>query len=367
MSFSIYRKTRSVRLTVTTESGGQVVVENFSGDQGFRLSFDTTRAMSDQPADAQVVALNLPPDALAVLESAQPSRADDLDALLSGKQLQSAVVNSDGDDALGAGFLIVEVEAGFDGQVSRIFRAIGSRTSTTTDGDDVTHITTIKANENLDGTLLGLPAATFPAGSSTFAVVDYLRRIAGLGPGNLTPASLTAILGKSVISSPYHVSGGQALTRIKSVLAALKMRWFVDDREIWVCASDEAPSPTGALPWVDDGPPEDLEPIIGRPSKDDGGFVTVTCLLCPRIRPGRLVRLTEDGLALAQQGLSAPQRAVQRAQVPPGLYRCESAQHVGTTGPGDFHTTLKLRPVVAPQVGGLLGATDLLLIDLGLG
>src|SRR5690606_30129809 len=121
-------------------------------------------------------------------------------------------------------------------------------------------------------------------------VVDYLRRVAGLGPGNISQAALDGIIGPAKLSSPYAVSGGDALKRIKQVLEWLPVRWFVDDREIWICGRDDVPSPYGAPAYVL-GAPEEPDLILSRPERVDGGRVQVECLLCPRILPGRLVML----------------------------------------------------------------------------
>lgn len=360
--FSIYRKTRSVRLRVTTPDGEVVSVDNLRADDGFRLGFSCVRSMSEEPGTAQVTALNLPPDVLGILEAAQATKVDDLDALLYSRTLQVAQVDPDGADALAAGMLIVEVEAGYEGTTSRVFRVIGSRATTTDDygargsrGRDgrfakqlggVTQKTTIDGNENLDGALLGLPVATFPAGALLWEVVDYLRRIAGLGQGNVDLATFAQIAGNARLDSPYHVSGGRALAVLKEVLQYYTpLRWFVDDREMWICARDGVPNPNGALAWIPDGPPEEPDALIGRPGKDAGGFVQVVSFMCPRIRPGRLVRLTTGGLALAEQGLTPTAEQIKRAQVPPGVYRCERVEHRGTTGPGEFTSTMRLRPV----------------------
>lgn len=360
MGFSIYRRTRSARLRITNAEGATAVVENLEGDQGFRIGFEARRTMDESPGEFRATVLNLPPDILGAFESAQVSRVDDLDKLLAGKSLQSAVLADDGADALAAGFAVVELEAGYDGVVSRIFRAIGTRIETLPADGDVTLETTIASNEGADS-VLALVACSFTAGTPTFDVVDYLRRVAGLGPGNVDPLTFAAIIGESRLDSPYHSSGGQPLARLSEVLKYLDCRWFVDDRELWLCARDGVVSPTGALPWVADGAPEEPEPLIGRPRRVDGGYVEATCFLCPRIRPGRLVRLTPGGLALAEQGLSPKLAAIQRAQVPPGLYRADEVTHRGTTGGGDFTTTLKLRPVVAPEGGGNLNALALVL------
>lgn len=350
MGFSLYHATRSVRATVTTPDGKRVVVENMDGNQGFYMAFEITRTMDDAPGDAVWTARNLPPDILGQLQASQVSKPDDLDALLVGKGLQSAVVAQDGSDASKAGFLILEVEAGYDGNVSRLCKAIGARIGSAPDADDVTDVTTVRASENLDGALLGLPVSAFTAGASLFSLLDYLRRIAGLGPGNLTPATLAALIGDSTLSSPYVVSGGQALAHLRQVLQYQKLRWFIDDRELWICARDEVPPPVAAPPppWVMDGPPTIPPPILTRPQRDDAGFVTVTTFLCPEVRPGRLMRLTEDGLGLAQQGLSPSVAQARRANVPPGLYRVEEVTHRGDTADGEFSTTSRLRPVTAP-------------------
>ena len=350
MGLSIYHRTRSVRATVTTPDGKQLVVSNLDGNDGFYMSFEVTRTMDEHPGDALLTARNLPPDILAKLQAAQVSKPDDIDAILVGKNLQSQVVAQDGSDATKAGFLILEIEAGYDGNLSRLAKCIGSRMDSGPDADDVTDITTIRANENLDGALLGLPLLAFTAGASLFSLVDYLRQIAGLGPGNLTPPNLAALIGESTLSSPYVVSGGQALSHLRNVLQYQRLRWFIDDRELWICARDEVPPPVPSPPppWVMDGPPEMLPPIITRPQRDDAGYVSVTCLLAPAVRPGRLVRLTEDGLGLAQQGLTPSVAQARRANIPPGLYRVEEVTHRGDTTDGPFNTTMRLRPVTAP-------------------
>lgn len=349
MGLRLYRKTRSARLRVTTSDGEVVVVENMDGDRGYRLGFDARRVMDGSPGEFRATALNLPDDVLGAIEASQPSRVDDLDKLLAGKQLQSAVVAEDCSDALAAGFAVVELEAGFDGVVSRVFRAVGVRVETLPVDGDVTYETSFEVNEGQDGAVLGLPLRSFEAGTPTFDVVDYLRRVAGLGPGNCDPVAFAAILGESRIDSPYHCSGGQALARLGEVLRYLDCRWFVDDRELWLCARDGVVSPTGALPWIDDGTVEEPEPLVGRPRRVDGGYVEFTCFLCPRLRPGRLTRLTPGGLALAEQGLTPSARAVQRARVPPGLYRMDEVAHSGTTGDGDYLTRVRCRPVVLPD------------------
>ena len=346
MSLSIYRRTRSARLTVTTPEGQRVTVENLRGDNGCAMSFSATRKMDEYPGEFEVRAYNLPADVLGVIEYAQTRRVNDLDKLLSGLTLKTGIVDPLGDDALAAGFCQVELEAGYDGVMSRVFKAIGSRIVSARIDDDMTEETVIEAVEDLDAVLLGVPQASFPPGSSTFEVVDYLRKIAGLGPGNLTPANFAALLGESKLDSGYHCSGGQALSHLRNVLQYLPLRWFVDDREIWICGRDDQPNPGGVPAYVVDQI-IDPEILTARPQRVDGGRVRVECFLCPRAVVGRLVRLTPGGLGLVSQGLSASAKQQANALVPPGLYRLEEVEHRGDTSGADWTTSMLLRPGVA--------------------
>jgi hypothetical protein len=241
--------------------------------------------------------------------------------------------------------MLVELEAGYDETVSRVFKAVGARVRSAPDSDQITMITTITAAENLDGVLLGLPLQSFPAGATTFELVDYLRQIAGLGPGNLSFSLMSQLLGESKLDSPYSVSGGQAMDYLESVLGSLPLRWFIDDREIWICGREGVSPPNSPPPWVTDdiGIPDIL---LAPPQRDDAGRIVVDCLMCPRIRPGRLVTLTAGGLALVQQGLSATLQQINKAKVPPGNYRCDEVHHRGDTGGGEWTTTMTLRPVL---------------------
>jgi hypothetical protein len=351
MSYSIYTKTRSARLTVTTSDNQKITVENMDGDEGFRMGFEARRTMDDSPGEFTVTVFNLPPEVLGTLEAAQARRIDDLDSLLVGATLQTSAVADDGQDAIQAGFLVVEVEAGYDEQVSRVFRAIGARVRNETDDGNTTVTTSITAMENLDGALLGLPLRSFPSQTTLYELLDYLRQIAGLGPGNLSPATLSALLGQSsALDSPYHVSGGEALDHIRNVCQYLSLRWFIDDREIWFCGREGVSLPGTPPPWITDeiGEPDLL---ISPPSRLDGGRVEATCLLCPRLRVGRLVRLTEAGLSLATQGLSPTLAQIAKANVPPGLYRLDEVVHSGDTGGGEWTTRMLLRATIEPDVG----------------
>jgi hypothetical protein len=346
VSFSLYRRTRSARLRVTTPDGVVVTAENLQGDVGPGIEFECKRSMDEYPGEFTLRAYNLPAEALGVIEYAQVRRVDDLDRMLQGVILKTGQVNPQADDALAAGFCIVELEAGYDGVMSRIFRAVGSRIRTRRIDGDLTDETTIEAAEDLDAVLLGVPLRSFPPGASTFELVDYLRQIAGLGPGNLSPANLAALLGESRLNSGYHCSGGQALSHLKNVLQYLPLRWFIDDREMWICGRDDVPNTGGVPAYVADFIAEpDL--LLSRPERADGGRVRIECLLCPRVRVGRLVRLTPAGLALALQGLSPSQQQQAYAMVPPGLYRLDEVEHKGSTSSGDWTTTMLLRPGVA--------------------
>lgn len=364
MGFSIERRTKSARLTVTTGDGQTIVIENLAYDRGFRMSFSAKRVMNGTPGEFTVTIYNLPPAVLGALQSAQIRKVDDLDGILVGAGLQSAVVASDGADATAAGFMIVELEAGYDGVLSRVFRAIGARVKSFPDSNLTSSVTTITASENMDGSLLALPLACFPFGAQTYDVIDYLRQLAGLGPGNLSPSTITTLLGdNSTLDQSWCASGGHPLDLMDSVLKYMPMRWFIDDREFWVCGRDDVSFPDTMPPYV---PDEICYPdiLLAPPQRQDGGYIQAECLLCPRLRVGRIVVLTEGGLAQTLQGLSPSLQEIIRAQVPPGQYRLDEVSHQGDTGPGTWSSKMLMKPITTPIVGEKLGLTDLLLLDL---
>lgn len=380
MTYSFYRRTRSTRLRVTTPEGTSIQIDNLVGDSGFALEFEAKRTMDESLGEFRVTAYNLPPEAIGIMEGAQVRRIDDLDQILVGAGLQVSAVDSDGVAALEAGFLITELEAGYDGTMSRVFKAIGAKSTSGYDSggdrsrDDrgrfvreiggVTHTTRISAVDALDGVLLGCPLRVFTAGATLFELVDYLRQLAGLGPGNLTPAVLGQLIGDAKLSSGYVVSGGEAGAHLRNVLQYYPVRWFVDDREFWICGRDDVPNPGGFPAYI---PDEIIEPelLTSRPRRTDGGRVAVECLLCPRLLPGRLVRLSEAGMQLALQGLSPDDQALAYAQVPPGLYRLDEVRHVGSTSDmGRWSSSLTLRPGVAQE--GTVGLTAADVAALGL-
>jgi hypothetical protein len=345
VSFDFYARTRSARVTVTTPEGSKVRVENMRNDDGLFFSFEAVRTMDEDPGTLEIEISNLPPDVLALLKNAQALQIDDADAVLANvlAGLQTAVVAPDGSDGLAAGCLVVEVEAGYDGAVSRVFRAVGA-TARTSRPDDLTTITRFSAVENLDGVLLGLPLQTWDAGTPVWQVVDDLRKLAGLDSGNLSAATFAAICGEAKLDSPYHASGGEALRRIKSVLEYLPVRWLVDDRNIWICGRDTIPNAGGVPPYLQDER-FDLPPILAIPERTEAGQLQVSCLLAPYLRPGRLANLTPGGLGAFAQGLSPELAAVVRADVPPGPYRIDQVTHRGEAEGGEWTSTVLLRPV----------------------
>lgn len=348
MSFSIYAKTRSARLTVTLPDGGPpVVIENMSGDDGFSMQFKSRRTMDDSLGSLTVDLWNLPPDVLGLIESSQVRKVDDLDAALSGCVLYDAGVDPVASEAGSEGFAIVELEAGYDGQLTRVFQAIGARIESERDEDDLSNKTSITCVENLDGLLFGLPLRSFPAGSTTFEVLDYLRSCIGLGPGNLTYESWSALVGDSKLSAPFHVSAGDALELLKVFMVNGPARWFLDDRQIWVCGRDGVAN-AGKVPPFIVGTPHELPPILRRPRRREGGLLEVVCLLAPAPAPGQLVLLQRGGLAIP--GVVTTPQQIARAQVPAGVYRVETVDHSGDTssdGEDAWTSTFLLRSMPA--------------------
>ena len=343
MTFAIRNKTRSFRVTVTPADGEPVVISNMQGDEGFAVEFRVTRTMDDKLGSLEVTFRNLPPDLLGPIEGAQVRRVDDIDAALAGVQLFEDGPDQDGADAGPSGFASIDVEAGYDGNLTRVGRAVGCRILSDREDDDCTNVTTIHALENLDGLLLGVPSQTFPAGAGTHEAFDYLRRCLALGPGNATVDLWTAILGVSQFQSPFHATSGDALELLRHLTQFLAVRWWVDDRQIWICGREGWANFGQVAPYLP-GAPKQLPPLLRRPRRVDGGEVECVTFLAPDVAPGELVVLSDATLTFP--GVTPSQQEILRADVPPGVYRVQVISHAGSSsddGEDSFTSTIRLR------------------------
>lgn len=336
----VYR-TRSVRLTVQPPDGPGIQVENMEGGEGLRMSFEITRTLSPAMDEGTVTVYNLGPDQIGVIESqrGQPGTLQDLTTYGEPTLPYGSFRPTEVASALSDNLSIVTLEAGYNGTVSTIFESITGRV-VSDKPDNITTVTRITALDNLDGALFGNANQTFPPGAPLYGVVDALRRVLGLGKGNFSLPTWTALIGAPVLDTPYTVNG-DAAKQLDSVFEYLRstdnkanVRWFQDGGDFGIYRDDGFVT----------GDPVSLPPLKTRPTRESSGAIAVSCYLAPLVRPGRLVLLTPGGASAQTGDLPSPE-GILRADVPPGLYRCDTVRHVGDTDPrGVFTTTVTLYP-----------------------
>lgn len=325
----LYRRTKSIRVTITAPDDRVFVIENLRFNEGPEISFNVTRDMTPSPSEASVSIFNLPATMLAEIEAVQEAQVDDIDRLLSAPGLfPGAPVFSEEAEPEQAGILRLRIEAGYDGRVGVVYDGSGARAVSQDDGRDT--LLSITAVDDLQTRIYGRPATVFEAGAPTLGVVEALRSACGLGPGNLSPATWESLVGKSHIENAFNVSGS-GFEALQKLLEHMPLRYWVDDGEIWFAARD---GQGGALAHL----PEQAElvhPLMEKATKQDGGVVEFATLMSPGFVPGYVFPVTPN---LVEETGSRGIR--------PGLYRVESVAHkMSSTASGDDETRIQGRTI----------------------
>jgi hypothetical protein len=325
----LYRSTKSIRVTITAPDNRVFVIENMRHNDGPEITFDVTRDMTPSPSEASVSIFNLPSSMLTEIEAVQAAQVDDIDRLLSAPGLfPGAPVFADEAEPEQAGILRLRIEAGYDGKLGVVYDGSGARAVSQDDGRDT--LLSITAVDDLQTRIYGRPATVFEAGAPTLGVVQALRSACGLGPGNLTPETWTALVGNSHIENAFNVSGS-GFEALQKLLEHMPLRFWVDDGEIWFAARDGqggAPAHLNEVVELD-------HPLMEKATKQDGGFVEFATLVSPGFVPGYVFPVTPN---LVQESSSRGIR--------PGLYRVESVAHkMSTTASGGDETRIQGRIV----------------------
>ena len=337
---TILYKSRSSRVTVQIPGTQGVIVENLDGT-GLRTTFRVKKELSPSPDEGTVTIYNLGVDQIGLIESQRGTPGNLLDLNTYGDnstwgQPRSALPES----ALQEGLALATVEAGYDGSVSTVWEAVTANVQSRKDGN-VTNVTTITAMDNLDGRLFGGKNTVYLAGASIYQLVVDLVTSSGMIRGNLDETTWTSLAGNPLLTDNY-VASGNLYELLDAIFEFLRtsdnqgsIRWFQTNGEFFVYRDDQF------VP----GPPIELPPVKVRPQRDESGRIVVSTYLAPLVTPGKLVLLTPEATSTAQLGGLASIPQIQRANIPPGTYRCDAVEHVGdTNASGVYTTTITLWP-----------------------
>lgn len=364
----ILHETRSLRLTVRPVLSEQVVViENLEGNEGLEMQFSVRRGIDNTTSSGQATIYNLPPEIRSIIEG-QSRRIGNIDDLLADGTLWTTGPSDDQQDEAAVsrsqGYATVLLEAGYDGALSTIFSGTAIFAQTEASSVDskrrdrqgrvilaptagITTETIISASSGIAQVALGVANQTFARGTDTFQVLDYLRRVLKLGPGNVTSTNWQRFLADaagainrngqslfsqtSVLSSAYTVTEA-ADQQLEEFLRFTGIRFFVDEGELWLLPRQ------GFI----DGPIAQLEPLKETPRRPRPGQLECKAYLSPAVAPGRLVRV-DDATGAAS-----------------GVYRCDTVAHnIGSNASEEAETVvlLSLKRPAAP--GGTQYLTDL--------
>ncbi|MBL8971737.1 MAG: hypothetical protein JNK56_14190 [Myxococcales bacterium] len=350
----ILHRTRSMRLIVRPIGvAQQVVIENMSGNEGLEMQFSVRRSIGDSTSSGQVTVFNLP-DSIRSLIEGQGSRVGNIDDLIEDGTLWSVGPEESDDEATVAsqqGYATIELQAGYDEAVSTIFsgtaiftQTVPTATSPTPRRDSdgrfakavlgagITTETVIVASSGIAQVALSQANETFARGTDTFVILEHLRRVLKLGPGNCTPANWLKFLAgaagainkngqslfsqTSVLASSFTVTDNAA-QQLEEFLRFTGIRYFVDAGELWLLPRQ------GFI----EGPIVTLEPLKEAPRRPRPGHLECKAFLTPAIAPGHLVRVDATGIDTTSSG----------------VYRCDEVMHtIGSSAAEEAETTVHL-------------------------
>ncbi len=216
-----------------------------------------------------------------------------------------------------AGDAFVEVDAGVDELVSRVFE--GSSKRAVHDYSAGTWVTRIEIADGMSTTMKATAASEFDPGVQLFDVVSYIVRSMSLDPGNFTRAQLAHAVGGrygSTIDEGITLAGDSVFL-LDEMLRHSGAEWWADRGKFYVVKQGEA--------------------VEGRRvtfSADTGLRAS------PRPLPGGGVFVLTDARLDARVGHASSLDA----QVLAGDYRIEQVEHVLNNRMGEWLSAVIMRP-----------------------
>lgn len=327
--------TKRIRIALYTPGddagGAKTILINANRHAKFEaeVSLDVTLSVSPELNTGQLVITNLPIAArneltgvIHGLEDYTNSTVvlggpgDSVDALTQGVIIGSEVF-PDGKartETIRNGHAYIEIDAGLDSDIGRIFEGSSSSAFSNKQGPD--WFTTIDVADGLSTVVGNQARDRFPPGSTMYSVLRNLVLTMGLGLGNLTQGTVAEVFeanSGSTFPNGFRTRGDakQIMNRLVRTSGG---EWFVDRGLFYLVKKGEA------LP----GPPLELSAgIINRPIPQEGGGVLVSHRFHRDIRPGRRVTI--------------------RARNSSGTYRVEYVRHILNNRFGLWRSIMSLR------------------------
>lgn len=225
---------------------------------------------------------------------------------------------------LQASGLMIDVLAGYDGDLRRIFQGDVLYVISQRDGAD--WVTKIQMHDGLRAYNYARITRTYPANTPYKVIVTDIASAMDLDMPLFTP-SAEALLQKQ---TPGSVSlSGPAANELTRFLAPHGMEWSIQEGELVILRDKDVRSGDAIVITEDDG-------MIGSPSygnpdkKGRSPMLTVKCLPYPEIAPGKLISVESRDIR--------------------GVFRVEKVVHKGDSWGDGRETTTEARQVKDYQV-----------------
>jgi len=199
------------------------------------------------------------------------------------KQLEALSIPSKtaaGKAVAGRGKIAVQIEAGYVGNTSLLFRGDLRTAVTVRDGADL--VTTIEGDDGGRDVLLARVSRSFPAGTPVRSVLRALVDALGIGAGNLDSFQYTTRGGATF--STGTVLSGKADELLTRILHACGMTWSVQNGNLQVLQAGRGLNTSAVLLTPSTG-------LVGSPSSSPEGYVEAVCLIVPGVYPGSRIKI----------------------------------------------------------------------------
>ena len=230
---------------------------------GLDISFDIEKSTRHEPNKAKISIWNLTKDHRDQLEGLSVQR--------------------------GQGRIRVELEAGYQGNNSLIFRGDLRTAKTVRDGADL--ITDLEGEDGGRAVLWSRVNRSFPAGTRVDQVVRACADAMGVGAGNTDEIVRGAQLVTGGNTFPEGtVLEGAAADQLRRILRSLGLRYSVQNGALQILRRGEPLQATAVRLAPSTG-------LLGRPEVNADGTVSATTLMNPDIYPGRRAQFDTVDLA----------------------------------------------------------------------
>lgn len=216
-----------------------------------------------------------------------------------------------------SGKIRVEVEAGYVGATTLIFRGDLRTAKSTLDGAD--YVTELEGEDGGKAVLLGRINRSFPPGTTVETVVKACAQAMDVGYGNAAELAHAARLeGSGGVFTNGTVLSGSAATELDHILKSAGLRYSIQNGNLQIQKRGAALQGTAVKLSPDTG-------LLGSPTSNADGTVSAIALMIPDLYPGRKVKFESVDFT--------------------GFYQIEKCKYAGDTAGDDWHVEMETKLV----------------------